>query len=162
MQKSTEEKPKLQVRSSIEGLEVAPGTYRTTTGTICVPLSRQREEAKAKEVQEERKKEYAEKVAEIKQPTQQIQQVKHIPAKSVQFTTPIGTMEALYHPVIDTPNWIILGKTTHSFVPKSYKEDPQLKFHIKSDDLKETTVVFTGCEFTDPTTRSTYLIFMKV
>lgn len=156
-----QEKPKLQVSRSIEGLEIAPGTYKTPSGTIRIPLSRQREEAKAKEAQEERKAEAVERITQ-QRISQTTQQVKHIPGKTIQFSTPIGTMTALYHPVIDAPNWVILGKTANSFVPKSYKEDPQLKFQIKGDELKETAVVYTGCEFTDPTTRSTYLIFMKV
>ena len=156
-----EDRPKLQVSSSVEGLEIAPGTYKTSTGTIRVPISRQREEAKEKAEKEGRTEREQERQEEV-HPAAPVQQVKHIPAKAVRFSTPIGTMEALYHPIIDTPNWVILGKTVNSFVPKSYKEDPSLKFQIMSDEMGEATVVYTGCTFTDPTTRSTYLIFMKV
>lgn len=150
----------LGVTETTEGLEVAEGAFRTSRGTIRIPKSR------LKKLNKE--------PAEVMQEPPQVHSTPEVPADTekslssavgqvdrVSFVTPIGTMTALYNPVIDMEGFVVLGLVPNSFVPTSYKENDKLRFTVKGSKLKECKVVFTGCKFTDPFTRATYIILMK-
>ena len=151
----------LGVTETTEGLEVAEGAFKTSRGTIRIPKSR------LKKLNKE--------PAEVQQEPPPVHNTPEIPAATeksllpaagqgdrVSFITPMGTMTALYNPVIDMEGFVVLGLVPNSFVPTSYKENDKLRFTVKGSKLKECKAVFTGCKFTDPFTRATYIILMKV
>ena len=150
----------LGVTETTEGLEVAEGAFKTSRGTIRIPKSR------LKKLNKE--------PTEVLQEQHQVHSTQEIPAgiekglspavgqgDRVSFITPMGTMTALYNPVIDMDGFVVLGLVPNSFVPTSYKENDKLRFTVKGNKLKECRAVFTGCKFTDPDTRATYIILMK-
>ena len=77
------------------------------------------------------------------------------------FTTDIGSMKGFYYPVVDAGDYIILGLSDNSFVPKSYKESPDLRFSVTVKD-NTYNVVYTGCRWRDPETNREQIILMKV
>lgn len=151
----------LNVTQSTEGLEVAEGTYKTSRGTIRIPKSRLKQQKKGAE--ELRHEQPARPVNASSLPIEREKEVSYPVSQSdrVSFITPMGTMTALYNPVIDMDGFVVLGLVPNSFVPTSYKENDKLRFTVKGSKLKECRAVFTGCKFTDPDTRATYIILMK-
>ena len=151
----------LGVTETTEGLEIAEGSYKTSRGTIRIPKSRMKKLKKeAEEIQEEQPQQPS-KISSL--PVEAEKEVSWPASQSdrVSFITPMGTMTALYNPVIDMDGFVVLGLVPNSFVPTSYKENDKLRFTVKGNKLKECKAVFTGCKFTDPDTRATYIILMK-
>ena len=134
---SSKEYP-LKFTTSVEGVEVAEGTYKTSSGVIRIPKSRMLEKereaaaeksaAQKKEPEKESKKE-----APVKKLPQQSQQ--RAP-EEVSFETPMGTMKAPYSPVINQENFIVLGLLPQSFIPVSYQENAKLVFEVYGSSVE--------------------------
>ena len=153
----------LQITDSVEGLEVAEGAYKTSRGTIRIPKSKLKK--MQKEASQETSKETLSTVS-AQVPEREIDSNEELHVATgqsdrISFVTPLGTMTALYSPVIDLEGFVVLGLVPNSFVPTSYRENDKLRFTVKGSKLKECQAVFTGCKFTDPYTRATYIILMK-
>lgn len=133
------------------GIDIGKRRLKTAEGVIITPKEKKKE--KPKEKQESLKKPQ-ETVAVSKSS-------KALAYEEVIFSTAIGEMKASYFPVIDTDEYIVLGLGPNSFIPKPYKESPDLRFKLVWKDVSS-TVVFTGCKFKDPATGSEYIIMMKV
>jgi len=140
----------------IEGLEVAQGSFKTPAGTIRVPQSKLRGKKQPSPVIS------TEKPHET--PRQEVPRCTGLVTapEQVSFVTPMGTMQAMYSPVIDQGNFLVLGMLPQSFTPVSYSENKDLVLTVKGTSFKDCKVVFTGCKFTDPLYRTTYMILMKV
>ena len=142
----------------IEGLEVAPGTFKTSSGTIKIPQSRLRKKQEPPQVPNTS-------VNDSFQPervSHKLPEINFGKAERVAFKTDIGSMPSMYNPVIDLPDWVVLGVLPESFIPVSYKENNKMKMEISSPSIETCKVVYTGCKFTDSVTRTTYIILMKV
>ena len=155
----------LKFTSSVEGLEVAEGTYKTGGGVIRIPKSRLKEMAKTETGKTLPKAESRE--VDLA-PAKSSSHVKVLPqsparqAEEISFVTPFGTMTAPYSPVIDQGNFIVLGMLPQSFTPVSYQENKDVVFTVKGTSFQECAAVYTGLTFTDPVYNSTYLVLMKV
>ena len=168
MNTETDARPELEMEKPV-GLEIAPGRFKTASGTIVVPKARQ------KKLLEKAAKKNPDSVpdfvtaTEVQAPvpprtreeSMQPQEQNRVTEK-ISFKTPMGLMTAQYAPVIDLPEWVVLGLTPQSFVPVSYKENKELSFEVEGESVKKCKVVFTGCKFTDTATKSSYIIMMKV
>ena len=155
----------LKFTSSVEGLEVAEGTYKTGGGVIRIPKSRLKEMAKteaAKAVPREEPVSEAPKLRKASGPVKVLPQSPARQAEEISFVTPFGTMTAPYSPVIDQGNFIVLGMLPQSFTPVSYQENKDVVFTVKGTSFQECAAVYTGLKFTDPVYNSTYLVLMKV
>lgn len=148
-------------REPVEGIEIADGIFQTSSGIVRIPRARRLEEQRKQTAEKLQQKP---KEVPRREPAREPQRlpVRRHQGQSVIFETPVGQISGIFDPVIENDNWVILGKTEMSFVPKSYREDASLRFRIKARDVSDCNVVFTGCEFTDPHYEQTYLIFMKV
>ncbi len=81
--------------------------------------------------------------------------------ESVTFKTPLGDVTGQYYPVVDAGDYIVLGLSPQSFIPKPYKEAPDLRFNFIYKQLN-VSVLYSGCKFKDPDTDREYIILMKV
>ena len=144
-----------------EGLEIEEGRFKTSQGTIVIPKSRQKALAReaAKKEQRPAKATSANTSEEVPVKLPEINTGR---VEKVTFKTPVGIFSASYNPVIELEDWVVLGLMPQAFVPTSYKENKDLVLEISSPSIKSCRVVFTGCQFTDPFTRSKYIILMKV
>lgn len=141
-----------------EGLEIEEWRFKTSQGTIVIPKSRQKALAREAAKKEVRKTP----VTIPEEVPAKLPEIRTGKVEKVTFRTPVGTFSASYNPVIDLEDWIVLGVMPQAFVPTSYKENKELVLEISSPSIKSCRVVFTGCQFTDPFTRSKYIILMKV
>lgn len=161
----SESKPELEFEQPSEGIEIAPGRFKTSRGTIVVPKARQKKLAqKAGTVLSEdmRPFEPTSAAPPAREPERTLPEINTGKPEQVTFKTPLGLMTATYNPVIDLQDWVVLGTTPQSFVPTSYKENKNLSFEMEGPSVKKCKVVFTGCKFQEPFSRTTYIVLMKV
>lgn len=84
----------LKFTSSVEGLEVAEGTYKTGGGVIRIPKSRLKEMAKteaAKAAPREESAREASKVSKASSPVKVLPQSPARQSEEISFVTPFGT-----------------------------------------------------------------------
>jgi hypothetical protein len=134
------------------GIEIKKGVIKTDLGTIRIPKHK---------LKTERKQETPQARAAPAVNSRQPEDKKFLEYKEVIFSTELGDMKGFYYPVVDTEGFVILGLSDNSFVPKSYKESPNLRFSVIFDSLSY-NVVFTGCRWRDPETNREQIILMKV
>lgn len=144
-----------------EGLEIEEGRYKTSQGTIVIPKSRQKALAREAAKKEQKSAKTASANAQEEVPVK-LPEINTGKVEKIAFKTPVGTFSASYNPVIELEDWVVLGLMPQAFVPTSYKENKELVLEISSPSIKSCRAVFTGCQFTDPFTRSKYIILMKV
>lgn len=134
-----------------EGINMGNGVRKTDAGYIRTPKAKQQPEEKI-QINEK---------PVAKQSIKQPENKPFLEYVEVIFTTDIGSMKGFYYPVVDEGDYIILGLSDNSFVPRSYKEAPNLRFTVT---VKEASynVVFTGCRWRDPETNREQIVLMKV
>lgn len=142
----------------IEGIQLKEGVIKTAEGYIRIPKSKLKKNKPQESIQKQSD------ANEVK-PQQSIKNT--LPSryessyKKAVFSTSLGDVSGKYYPVIDCGSYIVLGLSDQSFIPKPYKEAPDLRLEFSCDSIKE-QVVYTGCRFKDPDYDREYLILMKV
>ena len=137
-----------------EGIDIGDGRFKQGDATVVPSRALLQEKRKKKEKPVEKKPApvvtQTVKAADIY--TEQVQ---------LFFETPVGELSGSYWPVIQVPGFLILGLTSNSFVPKSYKESPDLVLKTKVNN-QQIDVVYSGCRFRDPDYDREYIIFIEV
>ena len=136
-----------------EGVDIGGGRFKQGDATV-VPSRALLQESKKKDKPAEKKSAPA---------VKQTVKAADIYTEQVQlfFETPVGELSGSYWPVIHVPGFLILGLTSNSFVPKAYKESPDLVLKTTVNN-QQLDVVYSGCRFRDPDYDREYIIFIEV
>ena len=130
-----------------EGLQIGEGAIKTSEGVVRVP----RAKAGMKQRHAETQNNVSKPAAKPKVATTY---------EKVLFSTDMGEITGVYDPVIMSGDFIVLGLTDASFVPKSYREASSLRLLMQHRDMKA-YVVYTGCRFREPSLDREYIVLMK-
>lgn len=152
--------PKL-IQVPIVGTDLGKGSIMTSEGIVRIPMS------KLKKQKENLKKDTTQEDIRNDEPIHSVDIISNLPRrlnpqeKQIKFKSGIGTATGKYFPVINIDDFIVLGLTEQSFIPASYKDNPDMIMSVIIDN-KEHDVVFSGCQFKDPETEREYIILIKL
>lgn len=137
-----------------EGVDLGGGRFKQGDATVVPSRALLQEKRKKKEKPVEKKP-----VPSVKP----VVKTNEIYTEQVQlvFETPVGDLSGSYWPVIQVPGFLILGLTSNSFVPKAYKESPDLVLKTTINN-QQIDVVYSGCRFRDSDYDREYIIFIEV